>query len=380
VAVLDKVDALRSQRQDFLQLTEKLLQSVFIHMFGDPQTNPKNWPETTVGEILSDGPQNGLYQPRSDYGSGTRILRIDGFYDGTIENEAKLKRLRLSSGSDELYRLREGDVVINRVNSLEFLGKSAVVPKFSETVVFESNIMRMGINKTRVIPRFLVALLQTPYIKSQVLSCAKKAVNQASINQTDVKGLRIFEPPMNLQREYVRRIEHLERLRKDGEDQKIIITDFCISLQQRAFQGELDLSRLILGPIGNEPVMVEAQKPITKISRSSTTILFKPSEATEITLNALDEIVSKGGSIEWSEDYFKYRILGMQSTPFSFSEVMEKAESIFEDPPYEKIKDMFLELLGYSESRALLNQRFDLQIDDQTNEVSGRKEIVFEPV
>ena len=90
-AVLNKADTLRRQRQESLQLTEKLLKSVFIDMFGDPQTNPRNWPETTVGAVLRGGPQNGLYQPHSDYGSGTRILRIDGFYDGVVVDEAKLK-------------------------------------------------------------------------------------------------------------------------------------------------------------------------------------------------------------------------------------------------------------------------------------------------
>lgn len=42
-AVLDKADALRRQRQESLQLTENLIQSVFLDMFGDPVTNPKKW-------------------------------------------------------------------------------------------------------------------------------------------------------------------------------------------------------------------------------------------------------------------------------------------------------------------------------------------------
>ena len=43
-AVLDKADALRRQRQESLQLTEQLLESVFIEMFGDPVRNSKNLP------------------------------------------------------------------------------------------------------------------------------------------------------------------------------------------------------------------------------------------------------------------------------------------------------------------------------------------------
>jgi len=90
--------------------------------------------------------------------------------------------------------------------------------------------------------------------------------------------------------------------------------------------------------------------------------------------------VSKSEPIPWSADYFKYRILGAQPAPFSFGEVMQKAESIFDDPPpYEEIKEMILELLGQGGGPAVLGQRFDLQTDENSKEVSGSKEIVFGP-
>ena len=59
---------------------------------------------------------------------------------------------------------------------------------------------------------------------------------------------------------------------------------------------------------------------------------------------------------------------------------MQRAEAVFDEPPpYEEIKNMILELLGQGEGQALLNQRFDFQIDANTKEITGRKEIVFEP-
>jgi type I restriction enzyme S subunit len=380
--VLDKADALRRQRQQSLHLTEKLIQSVFLDMFGDLRTNSKGWEETTLGEVISDGPQNGLYQPQSDYGTGTRILRIDGFYNGSIVDEAKLKRLRLSSDNENRYLLREGDIVVNRVNSLELLGKSALIPKFKEPVVFESNIMRMGVSLERMVPRFLIAMLQDADIKRQIAGRAKKAVNQASINQTDVRGLRIFEPPILLQGEYVRRVKHLEQLLQYEKQHEDIAHGFFASLQQRAFRGELDLSRLVLEPSDDAPAAISPAKPVTTPRELKGVARFlQPRAALEPILKKLDRTVNQGGTIPWSADYFKYRILGTQSAPFSFADLMQEVMAVFEEsPPYEAIRDQIFDLLGQDGQPTFLRQRFDLQTDLESNEVTGRKEIVFEPV
>ncbi len=108
-------------------------------------------------------------------------------------------------------------------------------------------------------------------------------------------------------------------------------------------------------------------------------LLLQAPEAVATTLKELDGTVSKGDLIPWSADYFKYRILAAHPTPFSFGEVMQKVESIFDEPPYEQIKDMIFDLLGKDDGPAILNQSFDLQINENTKETSGRKEIVFGP-
>ncbi|PPJ63246.1 restriction endonuclease subunit S [Cuspidothrix issatschenkoi] len=50
-AILEKCDRLRRTRRYSLQLSETFLQSVFLEMFGDPVTNPKNWKEASIREI-----------------------------------------------------------------------------------------------------------------------------------------------------------------------------------------------------------------------------------------------------------------------------------------------------------------------------------------
>lgn len=53
-AILDKADSIRRKRQEAVRLTEDLLRSVFLDMFGDPVTNPKGWPVLEFGELCEE--------------------------------------------------------------------------------------------------------------------------------------------------------------------------------------------------------------------------------------------------------------------------------------------------------------------------------------
>jgi type I restriction enzyme S subunit len=237
--LLDRAEVLRAKRRAVLAHLDTLTQSIFLDLFGDPATNPKGWPRVELGELIVAGPQNGIYKPSSDYGSGVPILRIDAFYDGAVTKLATLKRVRISGEEGDLYGLNSDDIVVNRVNSMEYLGKCALIPRLDERTVFESNMMRFGVDRTRVEPRYVVQFLQSKFIKGQILTAAKHAVNQSSINQQDIKSFRINIPPIPHQHEFVRLVQmvqkteaaHLASLNK-------LDALFC-ALQHRAFRGEL---------------------------------------------------------------------------------------------------------------------------------------------
>ena len=228
--------------------------------------------------------------------------------------------------------------------------------------------MRMSINEDRMVPRFLIALLQTPHIKSQILGCAKKAVNQASINQTDVRGLRIFEPPIALQREYVRRIELCVRLQNDGAAQRTEVMGFNSALNQRAFRGELDLSRLLLVNVVELPAPVSVPAPPAIERRFKRPGSFIAPPEIEAQILALEDWLGMrpGNPVPWSDHFFKYRTLSQVLTPpFGFNEIWEAVRYDMEDADYEEVKAKVFEYI----EAGILEQRFDME----------RKEIVFYP-
>jgi type I restriction enzyme, S subunit len=237
--VLDRAEALRTKRRACIAQLDTLTQSIFVDMFGDPAKNPKRWSQTLLNELISVGPQNGLYRPAGDYGSGTPIVRIDAFYDGQLTNLASLKRVRISTREQALYALREGDIVINRVNSREYLGKSALIPALNERTVFESNMMRFGVDRAILDPGYLIQYLQTGFVRNHILRSAKDAVNQSSINQQDVKALPVIVPPLALQQLFTQRLAARDRLKVTNDASFASLEALFASLQDRAFRGEL---------------------------------------------------------------------------------------------------------------------------------------------
>jgi len=238
--IVKRLDALQEiiiNRQRVLTLLDELVRSRFVEMFGDPAQNPKNLPYKKLGEVIVQAPQNGMYKPQEAYvtdQTGTPILRIDAFYDGEIEKGKKLKRLQCTPDELEKYSLQEDDIVINRVNSLEYLGKCAHIKNLSEATVFESNMMRLhlqdGYNAV-----YVTKILCSQYVKNQILNKAKEAVNQASINQTDVQSIKILVPPLDVQNQFATFVHQVDATKASVQAQLDSLTTLCAKMMQDFF-------------------------------------------------------------------------------------------------------------------------------------------------
>ncbi|MBW5286366.1 restriction endonuclease subunit S [Burkholderia gladioli] len=204
VDLLSRAEGIVRLRREAQAKAQAIIPALFVDMFGDPATNAKGWSKCPLGELICSGPTNGLYKHKSLYGRGTPILRIDAFYSGKIKDPNALKRVELESDIElKRFELKQGDIVINRVNSPEYLGKSAIIPELQEPIVFESNMMRFSVNRARVLPEFAIAQLQQPAARNHFLANAKHAINQSSINQQDVKSLLMIVPPLPAQVKFV---------------------------------------------------------------------------------------------------------------------------------------------------------------------------------
>ena len=235
---LDHVRDAVAYRERQLTKLDELIKARFVEMFGDLVENPKQFPCMLLGSIMTVMPQNGLYKPQSAYVQdkfGTPILRIDGFYNGKVTDFNNLKRLCCTDFEKERYLLVENDIVINRVNSIEYLGKCARISGLQEDTVFESNMMRFHLDDSKVNSTYITTVLCSQYIYRQILTRAKKAVNQASINQGDVQSLNVVVPPLSLQNQFADFVAEVDKSKVEVQkalDQTQLLFD---SLMQQYF-------------------------------------------------------------------------------------------------------------------------------------------------
>ena len=222
--VLDSIDVAIERTEAVIAATETLRDSLLHELLtrGVPGwhtewkdvpgigTIPANWEVGRLGEVIMDGPTNGIYKPELDYGDGSPIIRIDDFISGKLVNHDRLRRVRVEPQELQRYAVGEGEILINRVNSLSHIGKTVLVPAVDEATLFESNMMKLKLND-RVHPKFGEIVLLSSFARRHFMARAKKAVQQASINQQDVAALPFPLPSMPEQQTIVDFVQSVDR-------------------------------------------------------------------------------------------------------------------------------------------------------------------------
>ncbi len=173
-----------------------------------PFVIPETWEWIRLGEIIKSI-TNGIYKPASFFDDkGTACLRMYNISKRRI-NLLNVKRLRLTNEEIEKYSLQVGDLLVNRVNSKELVGKAGVVGEFGETLVFEAMNMRVRFHDNSRSSYFSNLYLASSFAHKQIADEAKQAIGQASINQSQVSNLIFPLPPLEEQKRIVARVDEL---------------------------------------------------------------------------------------------------------------------------------------------------------------------------
>ncbi len=203
---------------------------------------PEGWCWTSLDALIVGGPQNGIYLHSEFYGRGVEILRIDDFQNGWSRPREELKRVDADQDSISSYALHLRDIVINRVNSMTHLGKCCLISDGLSGVLFESNMMRMETSE-KIEARFVELYLHSEAGRRRLTKDAKWAVNQASINQEDVKRTPVPLPPLTEQKALIEATEVqlsvIEHLESDLTAKLISARVVRQSILRDAFSGKL---------------------------------------------------------------------------------------------------------------------------------------------
>jgi type I restriction enzyme S subunit len=126
------------------------------------------------------------------------VTRIETISDGKI-NPKKVKFI-IAPTNVEKYRLKAGDILFSHINSIEHIGKTALYENQPEFLLHGMNLLLLRSNLKKVDYFYLFQFLNWEITRNKFRSMAKKAVNQASINTTELGSLIIPVPPLVEQR------------------------------------------------------------------------------------------------------------------------------------------------------------------------------------
>jgi len=234
ITILDKAQSLVDKRKEQIEACDELMKSLFYEMFGDPGTNPMKWPEGTIRDIVSEV-KYGTSKPAVE-GGKYKYLRMNNItYNGFLD-VSNLKYIDIPDKEIEKCIVRNGDVLFNRTNSKELVGKTCVFD-LDEPMVIAGYIIRVRMNE-KALPEYLSAILNSKYGKETLYGMCKAIVGQANINAQELQDIRVFIPPIELQKKYVKFTKQVDKLKFEMEQSLKELENNFNSLMQRAFKGE----------------------------------------------------------------------------------------------------------------------------------------------
>ena len=208
VEELDCLSGVIEKKREQLKQLDALAQSIFYQMFGDPITNEKGWEVKKLGEV-ANSVNYGTSSPATEGGYYTYIRMNNLTYSGYLDLN-DVKKIDVSENEIEKCIVRKGDILFNRTNSKDLVGKTALFD-LDEEMIIAGYIIRVRVNTDVVLPIYVVRYMNTPFMKTYFRNLCKGAVNQANINSKELKAIPILMPHIELQQEYAEKIEAIEK-------------------------------------------------------------------------------------------------------------------------------------------------------------------------
>ena len=211
VSRLKCISTIIELRKIELNKLDDLIKARFIEMFGRPFINNMNWESKQIKNVVNEV-KYGTSKPSVENGE-YKYLRMNNLtYDGRFDL-TDLKFISLDNDELEKCVVRKGDVLFNRTNSLDLIGKTADFD-FDEDMVIAGYIIRIRLKET-IVPKFFSMYMNTDEVKLHLRTIAKGAVNQANINAQELQGIPIYIPPIELQQQFADFVHQVDKSREE---------------------------------------------------------------------------------------------------------------------------------------------------------------------
>ncbi len=240
--VLDRANALIHTRHSSIKMLDHLIQSLFLEMFGDPLSNPKEWQLHPLKEItlkIGSGatPRGGKEAYKTE---GISLIRSMNIHD----NKFVYKDLAFidDEQADNLSNviIKQDDVLLNITGAS--VCRSAIVPNDVLPARVNQHVSIVRVNQNEVNPQYLLHLFISSYKHHLMHIAIAGGATREALTKGDIEELKVPLPNIDLQDQFAERVQAIE-------SQKVIYKKSLDSLQtlfdsliQQAFNGELELN------------------------------------------------------------------------------------------------------------------------------------------
>ena len=262
--LLGKAERLIAQRKQNLQQLDDLLKSVFLVMFGDPILNPNKFPVRRLSEFYINpkegtkcGPFGSALKKEELVDSGVPVWNMDNIAtDGQMVLPFRMWITKEKYDYLAAYTVQDGDIIISRAGTV---GKMCVARMNGQPAIISTNLIRLRLG-TDLRPLHFTSLML--YCKGRVGRLKTGADGTFTHMNTGVlDSLEFPYPPLELQDRFSSILEKVERIKSSYLQSITDLETLYGALSQKAFNGELDLSRIQL-PDAVEGESIVASTPL----------------------------------------------------------------------------------------------------------------------
>ena len=197
--ILSEAEQLKGHYRGLLVACDDVVKSQFVEMFGGPDPADSQLPIASIGELATDI-RYGTSRKANDYGD-YKYLRMNNITDEGRLDLSDLKYISLTGSDLENAQVIKGDLLFNRTNSREKVGKTCVFTE-NDPMVIAGYIVRVRFD-SRVESGYVSAFLNTQYGKALLRKMAKGAVGQANISAKEMARIELPLPSIPEQRAFL---------------------------------------------------------------------------------------------------------------------------------------------------------------------------------
>lgn len=236
VDVLRQAEAIAKAKQSISEKINALVKTAYWEHFGDWYTADGLRDSVRISEYVADS-QYGVSEAMEEIGNHA-VLRMNSITTSGWLDLTDLKYANLYKKDVEATELKNGDLLFNRTNSKELVGKCAIWRDAKGPFSFASYLVRLRL-KEGMLPEYLWATLNSAYGKYRLMNSAKQAVSMANVSPTDLGRITVPLPPLSLQEKFARLVKSIEVLRSEMLNKLDTFSEMRNLVTQQALLGDL---------------------------------------------------------------------------------------------------------------------------------------------